>query len=261
MSEQERIQALLQAGKITQQEADLLLSALDEGDAAARQADWTINETVGQPQYAPSASSEQPGWQPQGLRWARVKLTAGQLEVKLDPSLQMPVTEGQAEVRQVGSDLEITPKMVNSSFLGGLLGGLGSLELRLPAGWGLDLGSKAAQVEVEGVAFLKGRVAAGNVELRGVEGLDLEVTAGNIEGSLLLREGQHRLQVSMGNAELDLLPGSSVQLSPGVSLGNLETRGFSRSYAADGSEVRQVGEGKATLEVSVRMGNLEVKAR
>jgi hypothetical protein len=260
MSEQERIQALLQAGKITQQEADLLLSALDDGDAA-RQADPTLNETVGQPQYAPPASSGQTGWQPQGLRWARVKLTAGQLEVRLDPSLQMPVVEGQAEVRQVGSDLEITPSTVNSSFLGGLLGRQDSLELRLPAGWGLDLDGKAVQVEVEGVAFLKGRVAVGNVELSAVQGIDLEVTAGNLEGALLLCEGQHRLRVSMGNAELDLLPGSSVQLRPGVSMGNLEIKGFSRSYAADGSEVLQVGEGKATLEVSVRMGNLEVKAR
>ncbi len=260
MSEQERIQALLHAGKITQQEADLLLSALDEGHAA-RQADPTFNETVGQPQYAPPDSSGQTGWQPQGLRWARVKLTAGQLEVKRDTSLQMPVAEGPAEVRQVGSDLEITPSTVNRNFLGGLLGGLGSLELRLPAGWGLDLDSKAAEVEVEGVAFLKGRVAVGNVELEAVEGLDLEVTAGNLEGSLLLQEGQHRLRVSMGNAELDLLPGSSVQLSPGVSLGNLETRGFSRSYATDGSEVLQVGEGKASLEVAVRMGSLEIRVQ
>jgi hypothetical protein len=253
MSEQERIQALLQAGKITQQEADLLLSALEEGDQAARQA----QESLGETQYAPPSSA----WQPEGLRWVRVRLTAGELEARLDPSLQMPVAEGSAEVRQVGADLEVTPNMVSSSLLGGLLGPMGSLELRLPPGWGLELDSKAAQVEVQKISFLKGRVAAGNVELEAVEGLDLEVSAGNIDGSLLLCEGQHRLRVSMGNAELDLLPGSSVRLSSGVSLGNLEVKGFSRSHAADGSEVRQVGDGRASLEVFVRMGNLEVKAR
>jgi len=245
----------LQAGKITQQEADLLLSALEEGDAAAQQADQNLSEAVGQPQYA---TPRQSGWQPKGLRWARVKLMAGQLEARLDPSLQMPEVRGQAEVRQVGTDLEIIPKVVSGSFLGELLGGMGSLELRLPAGWGLDLNSKAAQVEVEGVPFLRGRVAAGNVELEAVEGLDLEVTAGNIDGSLLLREGQHRLRVSMGNAELDLLSGSSVRLNPSVSLGSQEIRGFDRG--ANGV-ARQKGEGQATLEVTVRMGNLEVKAR
>lgn len=248
MTEQERIQALLQAGKITQQEADLLLSALEEGDTAAQQAQATLGE-----QYTPSAS-----WQPEGLRWLRVRLTAGSLEARLDKSLQMPVVEGPAEVRPVGADLEVLPEMSGGSFLGGLLGRMGSLELRLPPGWGLEVDSKAAQVEAEGIAFLKGRVAAGNVELKAVEGLDLEVTAGNIDGSLLLREGQHRLRASMGNVELDVLPGSSVRLSPSVSLGNQEIRGFDRTT---NGAARQLGEGRASLEVSVRMGNLEVKAR
>ncbi len=251
MSEQERIQALLQAGKITQQEADLLLSALEEGDAAAQQADQNISEAVGQAQYAPPQ-------QPQGLRWARVKLTAGQLEARLDPNIQTPVVEGPAEVQQKGADLEVMPETTGGSLLGGLLGRVGSLELRLPPGWGLEVDSKAAEIEVEGVAFLRGRVAAGNVELKAVEGLDLEVTAGNIEGSLRLHEGQHRLRVSMGNAELDLLPGSSVRLEANVSLGNQEIRGFDRT--AHGT-TRQLGEGRAALEVTVRVGNLEVRAR
>lgn len=254
MSEQERIQALLQAGRITQQEADLLLSALEEGDQAARQA----QENLGEAQHAHPQPS---GWRPEGLRWVRVRLTAGELEARLDPSLQMPEVEGQAEVRPVGADLEVTPQMVGSSLLGGLLGPMGSLELRLPPGWGLEMDSKAAQVEAKGIRFLRGRVAAGNLDLEAVEGLDLEVSAGNIDGSLLLREGQHRLRVSMGNAELDLLPGSSVRLSAGVSLGNLETKGFTSSHTADRAATRLLGEGKASLEVFVRMGNLEVKAR
>lgn len=249
MSEQERIQALLQAGKITQQEADLLLSALEEGETATRQAQQTVGE-----QYAAPPT----GWQPEGLRWVQVKLTAGQLEARLDESLQMPLVEGPAEVRPVGADLEVWPEMVGGSFLGGLLGRVGSLELRLPPGWGLEVDGKAAQVEARGIPYLKGRVAAGNVELQAVEGLDLDVMAGNIEGSLLLKEGQHRLRASMGNVELDLLPGSSVRLSPSVSMGNQEIRGFDRTV---GGAARQLGEGQASLVVSVRMGNLEVKAR
>lgn len=249
MTEQERIQALLQAGKITQQEADLLLSALEEGETAVRQA----QEAVGEP-YAP----EPAGWQPEGMRWVRIKLTAGQLEARLDRGLEMPIVEGSAEVRRAGADLEVVPEQVNLGFLSGLLGRMGSLELRLPPGWGLEIDSKAAQIEAEGIEFLKGRVAAGNVELDAVRGLDLEVTAGNIEGSLLLAEGQHRLRVSMGNAELDILPGSSVRLLPSVSLGNQEIKGFERS---PNGGAWQLGEGRASLEVSVRMGNLEIKAR
>ncbi len=250
MNEQARIQALLQAGKITQQEADLLLSALEEGESAAQQAQEVVGE-----QYAIPGPA---GWQPEGLRWVRVKLTAGQLEARLDPGLEAPVVEGPAEVRRVGADLEVVPEQMNVGFLSGLLGRAGSLELRLPPGWGLEVDSKAVQVEAQGIDFLKGRVAAGNVELSAVKGLDLEVTAGNIEGSLLLHEGKHQLRVSMGNAELDLLPGSSVRVLPSVSLGNQEIKGLVRDTNGRG---KQLGEGRASLEVSVRMGNLEIKAR
>ena len=131
------------------------------------------------------------------------------------------------------------------------------VEVRL-LGERLEVEGKAAQVEARGIDFLKGRVAVGNVELEAVKGLDLEVTAGNIEGSLLLQEGTHQLRVSMGNAELNLLPGSSVRLSASVSLGNQEIRGLERN--PNGGD-RQIGEGRARLEVSVRMGNLEIKAR
>lgn len=248
MTEQERIQALLQAGKITQQEADLLLSALDEGEAAVEEAQKTMGE-----QYAAPAAADRP---PEGLRWVRVRLMAGQLEARLDPGLERPVVEGSAEVRPLGEDLEVVPNWSAGGFLHGLLGRTDTLELRLPPGWGLEVDGKAGQIEAEGIAFLRGRVAVGNVELRAVEGLDLEVTAGNIEGSLLLRDGTHRLRVSMGNAELDLLPGSSVRLNPSVSTGNQEIRGFDYGF----SGVRQLGDGQASLEVALRMGNLEVRA-
>ncbi|WP_027881557.1 SHOCT-like domain-containing protein [Meiothermus rufus] len=223
MSEQERILALLQAGKITPQEAELLLSALEEND-----------KNPGSP----------PVEEPPGLHWARVRLTAGRLEARLDPSLSQPQVEGQAEVQPVGDDVQVIPHA--NGVLGGWLGKGVSLVLRLPPGWGLEVDSKAAELEVEGLRFFKGRVAAGYVALKAVEGLDLEVSAGNIEGSLLLREGQHRLWVSMGNAELAFLPGSSVTLRPSVSLGNLECPN------------RQIGQGQASLEASVRLGNLEL---
>jgi hypothetical protein len=188
----------------------------------------------------------------------RARLTAGELEARLDPALQMPQVEGPAEVRRVGADLEIVPGQMNEGFLSGLLGRVGALKLRLPPGWGLEVAGQAAKVEARGIDFLKGRVAVGNVELEAVKGLDLEVTAGNIEGSLLLQEGTHQLRVSMGNAELDLLPGSSVRLAASVNLGNREIKGF--EHNPNGGD-RQLGEGRARLEVSVRMGNLEIKAK
>lgn len=266
MSERERIGALLEAGKITQDEANLLLSALEEADQAVNEADQAVSQTVagkagfareGTPQASsePRASSEAAQGEAASLRWVKVRLLAGALEAKLDESLTQPQVEGHAEVYQEGQDLMVTAKLPVGNFLG-MLGNVGTVELRLPSGWGLDVDTKAAQIEASGLAFLKGRVAAGNVELDGVEGLDLEVTAGNVEGSLRLLEGAHRLRVTLGNAELKLAEGSSARVAANVSMGNLDLRGLSGSGGN-----AQVGEGRAALEVAVRMGNLEIKAK
>ncbi|MDX2004337.1 MAG: hypothetical protein SFU83_03590 [Meiothermus sp.] len=258
MNERNRIEALFQSGKITREEADLLISALEEGSKAEDYAYKAMDENLGQPQVSHQPAGWQPDGLPQNLRWIRLRLLAGELEVKLDPSLQSPVVaEGQAEVRPSGGDVEIIPQMVKSSFLGGLLSGMpvGSLEIRVPPGWGLDLDSKAGNVEVDGIDYLRGRIAAGNVELERVKGLDLETSAGNIEGTLLLTEGRHRLKVSMGNVDLDLLEGSSVRLDAGVSMGNLAMNGNFQP----GTSI--VGGGSASFDLAVRMGNLEVRAK
>jgi hypothetical protein len=272
MSERERIGALLEAGKITQDEANLLYSALEEADQAVSEADRAVNDAVGasngtaagkagfERETPPQPSDDLRGSTSEtpSLRWVKVHLMAGALEAKLDRSLSQPHIEGSAEVRQVGQDLEVTPRLSGGSFLG-IFGNVGPVEMRLPPGWGLDIDTKAAQVEAEGITYLKGRVAAGNVELDEVEGLDLEVTAGNIEGSLLLKEGSHRLRVTMGNAELDLEEGSSARVVCSVSMGNLETKGH--FAPGSGYSDKQVGDGKAALEVAVRMGNLKIKAK
>ncbi|RDI94831.1 hypothetical protein DV704_10190 [Meiothermus sp. QL-1] len=222
MDERSRIRNLLEEGRITREEAELLLSALEE---------------------APSGPASPP---PEGLRWVRVRMVAGEIEARLEPSLGEPVVEGAAEVRSIEEGLQVEPSF---------LGRMGTLELRLPAGWGLELEAKAAQVEAQGLPFLRGRVTAGNVELQEVEGLDLEVVAGNVEGSLLLKSGQHRLRVFLGNAELRFLPESSVRLRTQVGAGRRELRGFEPL----GGEAR-MGEGLAQLEVNLRMGNLEATA-
>jgi hypothetical protein len=240
MNERERIEALRREGKITDEEAQLLLEALEAADQDESE---LHNQQV---QY------DQPRGQafdPTGLRWVKVNMLAGELEVRVDPSLQEPQVRGKAEVRQVGQDFVIEPQPVHENLLGGLLKNFrtGELDVRLPSGWGLELDGKAGDIEIQGVAFVRGRLLAGDIELREVGGLDLDVKAGNIEGSALLREGNHRLRIEMGNAQVRLLPGSSLKLKAEVGLGNLETPGD------------QVGGGLGNLEAYVRMGNLEIE--
>jgi hypothetical protein len=153
-------------------------------------------------------------------------------------------------MRSVGQDVELDVQAVRSDFLGGLLGSIraGDIELKLPQGWGLEIDGKAGEVDVKDVACLRGRMMAGNVELERVHGLDLSVRAGNVEGSLLLTEGHSNLKVSMGNVELKLLPGSDVKVTPHVSLGNVSP-----------AQPSVLGAGKALLDISVSMGNVELR--
>jgi hypothetical protein len=240
MNERERIEALRREGKITDEEAQLLVEALEA-------ADQVENELQNQQMQYDQPRGQ--AFDPTGLRWVKVNMLAGELEVRVDPSLQEPQVRGKAEVRQVGQDFVIEPQPVQGNFLGGLLKNLraGELDVRLPSGWGLELDGKAGDIEIQGVAFFRGRLLAGDIELREVGGLDLDVKAGNIEGSALLREGNHRLRIEMGNAQVRLLPGSSLKLKAEVGLGNLETPG------------NQVGGGLGNLEAYVRMGNLEIE--
>ncbi|PZA06706.1 MULTISPECIES: hypothetical protein [unclassified Meiothermus] len=251
MDERERIEALRREGKINDEEAQMLLEALE----AADQLEGEVQSSA-EPKGVEYGSLEGQagaggGWAypSQERRWVKVNMLAGQLEVRVDPSLQEPRVWGKASVRQVGQDLVVEPQPVQGDFLGGVLKNFraGELDVRLPPGWGLELDGKAGDIEIEGVAFVRGRLLAGDIELREVGGLDLDVKAGNIEGSALLREGSHRLRIEMGNAQVRLLPGSSLKLKAGVGLGNLETPGD------------RIADGVGTLEAYVRMGNLEIE--
>lgn len=258
MDERERIEALRREGKINDGEAQMLLEALESADRVESEVQASVgpqNAQYDQPRGQAASSGAAKGWayqsqpSPAGMRWVKVNMLAGELEARVDSSLQEPQVRGKAEVRQVGQDFVVEPQPVQGDFLGGLLKNLkaGELDIRLPPGWGLELDGKAGDIEIEGVAFVRGRLLAGDIELREVGGLDLDVKAGNIEGSALLREGSHRLRIEMGNAQVRLLPGSSLKLKAGVGLGNLETPG------------NQVAGGAGTLEAYVRMGNLEIE--
>lgn len=91
-------------------------------------------------------------------------------------------------------------------------------------------------------------------------GLDLALSGGNLEAGLFLRDGEHRLEVRAGNAELRFLPGSDLEVEAQVRLGGLEVAGPWRQVAAHGGRRWSLGEGKAKLGARVAMGNLELEA-
>jgi len=253
MNERERIQALLEAGKISQDEANILLSALDESDQASQEAGPIFDAANQQFRAEPTLSSAVDP----SLNWVRVELTAGNLEVRVDPSLSEPVASGGLSLEKDGQNYRAGSGDDGGIFSFFKSGSFSESSLALPAGYGLEVNTRAGNVTVHSVPYLKGKVTAGQLIAYGVGGVDVEVRAGNFEGSAALTSGQHRINVSAGNAELRLEPQSDYRLRGQVVMGNLETTGRYQNHGGGLHQSVNVlhGQGKADLRVDVKMGN------
>ncbi len=277
MSEQDRVRALLDEGKISQEEAEELLEALGDKDEAevdvagevARE-EGAKDERVGEPPSPPppppptgaaSPHAASPdGRGPDGLHWVRVVMFAGNLEVRVDGSLERPTTEGEVTLTQEEQNY-VVRQVRNGSVLTTPLGPRRNVEVTLPAGYGLDLDLKGGNVDLYDVPFLKGKLLAGNLDAKTLGGIHLDMKAGNLDASLRLTEGEHRLDLKAGNGELRLLPGSSVAVSGEVKAGGVETKNglFTFERGLTGGSFRgTVGEGRASLTISQTAGNLEL---
>ena len=322
-SDQERIQSLLAEGKVTQEEADRLIAALNDTDVEAEMneaergndAETTPEITAGRGHAKPneqvrnspsrtnssvtgemSARPSQPrapepperpthpsgvsATLPEGLRWVRVSVLAGDLDICVDPSLSEPAVNGKAfshfEVKKDGDDYVIrsvkrdkAPRREGidglidgvGEFVGGIVGRVGDLDIRIPAGFGVVLDSKSGDVDVRDVPFVKANLLAGDLDLRNVGGIDLSMSAGDVDASLRLTSGEHRIKLSAGDVDITLLEGSSVRVTGGVSMGdmNADEPLAARRTGMGGSLSGQVGGGEAKLELSVSAGDVEVR--
>ena len=302
-SNQERIKSLVVEGKITQEEAARLLAALKDTDieddaGVDREVERDSAggeipaETMATDNHrrlifdnAAATAAEPPRAHsfadlPEELRWVRVSVLAGDLDIRMDPSLREPVVEGESahfEVKKDGDGYVVGPVRRDKSprregvdglidgvskFVGGIVGRIGGdLDIRIPQGFGVILDSKSGDVDVQGVPFVKGSLLAGDLDLRDVGGIDLSMSAGDVDASLRLSSGKHRITVSAGDVDVRLLEGSSVQVTGGVSMGDVEAESplTVKRTGMGGSLSGQIGDGSAKLELSVSAGDLEVR--
>ncbi len=292
MSEQDRIQALVEEGKISQQEAALLLEALQDPEQntegnTEREEDERVN--VSKPitpphpptslsNAEPIASTPPPGAEPpfkapstsstqEVTRWVTVSMLAGDLDVHIDTSLSEPAFEGKAELTRRGDDFEIRQRprqKEGESILDNLLNWVkaGDLRVRIPAGYGLEVQSKAGDIDVEDVPYLKGKLLAGDVDAQDIGGVDLVLQAGDVDVSLRLTAGEHRLKAKAGDVDIVLLAGSSVTAKGTISAGSLHVEEpFTRQESMTGGRFEgTVGAGAARLEVDLMAGDVSVKA-
>ncbi|HEU4740681.1 MAG TPA: DUF4097 family beta strand repeat-containing protein [Meiothermus sp.] len=251
MDERSRIRALLEGGRITQEEADTLLEALDELEAEEAP---TLQKEIKPVAVAPAE-----------LRWVKVILHSEDLKARFDPRLEQPLIEGQVEVQEEGSGFLVTRQRGKrrergAYFFENVLRYFEGSEVRvhLPAGWGLELYVTSGEVEVEGIPFVRGKIGSGDVELEDVQGLDLRIASGELEATLRLTQGEHKLVMGSGDAEIRFV-GSSVQIAGVLGNGELDPRG---NFSQRGRLVKGlVGPGAAKLSIQMGSGDLTLEDR
>lgn len=267
MNERERIIRLVSEGKITSEEAALLLDALAEVPGRPELPVPLMLPVPPVPPVAPLGWGDAEPSYPQGLRWLKVRLDSEDLEVYLDRDLTRPRIEGDVKVQENGQDLMLSSSLGSrrrgsAQFLGLNLDWDFDFStghdpvIRLPEGWGLEVELASGDLEVSGLPFVRGSVASGDVELVGIRGVDLKVISGDLEAELILTGGEHRLEVVSGDAEIRFRD-SSVTLLGKLSNGELDRRG---NFTQEKRKVTgTVGGGKAKLLLSVASGDLTLE--
>lgn len=206
---------------------------------------------------------------PEGVRWLRIEMLAGDVDVHVDAeaSAVRATVDGEREIEledtEQGLRLRQFPRGADGSFLDRLLGGLrrGDTEVVLPPGWGIELAMKAGDVSLQGVAWLRGHLVAGDVDADALEGIDLTMNAGDVDVALHPTVGEHRIALSAGDVEVRLRQGSSVRVEGAVSIGDAtvsapltsQRRGMGERFEGT------VGDGAAELELRLSTGDVTVR--
>lgn len=298
LSDRERVIVMLEEGKISRQEAEQLLEALgevDEVQSTLKAVDSEIRETAAQAlendsetdknkearaEKGPFTKETETSLKEKSMGWLVIEMLAGDLAVKLDPSLSEPkIISGKANLEKKDKTyiVQRSKTKVNNSgdplkdlgtMVVGFISGLhGDLELAIPKGFAVEVNSKAGDVDIEGAAFLRANLLAGDLDAKNIGGIDLQMAAGDVDLSLLLLEGSHNIRLAAGDVDVRLMPGSSVKLEGSVSMGDfklLAPESIEPSLEINktmmgGDFKAELGEGNAYLNIDLSTGDIEVK--
>ncbi len=281
MNEQARIEALFEEGKLTREQADALLAALEESTpsheapaAVAAAAPGHVNHVREplpvEPEAAPTRPQQAAPQEPANLKWLTVDVLAGEVRVRVDDTIDFPVAvEGQVEQADDGARISQLRSDHPGNFLEKIIdtARASSVRVAIPRGWGVRLDIKGGESHVDGaVPYVSGTVRAGSVNIEETSGINLEVNAGEVRAGLRLLGGNHRISTTAGSARLKLLRGSNTAVQARTTVGGIRSPELKVRESGLSAEARGVvsvgttGEATSTLTVSVVTGEIRLEA-
>lgn len=249
--------------------ADHIRSSAREAADAAREAADAARDAASQARQpaADAATSKDAApidLAPAGTRWCAVELTAAELSV-VAADVDEPVVQGDDEqkLRVTKTDDGVRVYSERGWSIGHWVGRTPSLHVhvQLPRAWGLALDLKAGDADVAGVAYVRGRMLAGDLSVRDAESVDLSKAAGDLSVAFRPTQGRHRISAKAGDVDVRFLPGSDASVEASVSMGDLHAPGFEVDDRMVGAQARgRVGAGNALVEVRLTAGDLSLRA-
>lgn len=296
----DRIDQLLNEGKITPEEANRLRKALESSGEPMPQAPLTgasgpvsIPETPPKPAMPPAApveslTADKP--EPQasvrtnfGVRTAVRKVilqaTAGDIRIEGEDGLKgiemgdapnLSVTEQDGVVTITSHGRPTSPTELG--WLDTVVKAIGrvlpvNIRLRVPRDLAeLEIKALAGDVKVRGV---KGRVEldlqAGDIGLEDATSFRIHTKAGDVDVKTKLVDGESSIQALAGDVDVVLERESSATLVASVSAGDLRARGFEIAEQdkrmTGGSLKGTLGGGRAKLNIHLSAGDVEIKTK
>ena len=292
VTEIERIRKMAADGTITEEEAAELIAVIEDIDrteaevgavgAAADRAGTGQDEPASEPAASQRRASEPPDLSrarvdvtqptrtpaevelatPADARWLTIDTLAGDIEVDVDASLDVPEADGPEGMRLEPVDGDWVLSIEREGFLDRLLNATrdGDLRVRIPAGMGVDLRVKAGDIDLRGVPFLRGQVLAGDVSATGLRAVDFTLSAGDLDLELAADDGDNRIAMKAGDLHVRLDPASDVSIEGRVSIGDVHVpKGFDVRSKGIGKTFRgTLGAGTAKLQISQSTGDTKV---
>ena len=270
-TELSRIESLLEQGKINNDEAALLIDALVETSDASNNPINSDPEIPKQPvppvpkeavpptpppaPFSPvdfTNTSEPQTSESEPTQWLSVKVGVGSVTIKGKDGLSKPV------IKRVAGISTQTLQENNGNY--SITGGFSDMTVEMPSSMGLKLNVTAGDAKVKNIAFLKGNNSVGSVSAKAIGGLDFQVDAGEFTASALLTTGQHSLGLKAGSAKLELLEGSSLDVTGSCSLGSFKVpESFSSQHKnLNGNFEGKIGTGTAKLAIAVQAGEIRI---
>ena len=201
------------------------------------------------PPVAPTFPFTQTNDLPKDMRWIRVNVLSGDVDIAVNPkvkTIQVEAEEG-ADVQQ-DEDGNWTVTLKNDD-----------LSLEIPEGFGVMLEVKSGDVSAQ-VPVICGSVMSGHVSLEDVESLNLVVMSGDVRATLKLKKGKHDLRVSSGDVFLEFQEDASVSYQSSVYSGDVRISYPEGDFNSENTSFEgKIGEGAAQFSLEVQSGNVNIE--